>query len=299
MTKIVLALLQDIRQLKFREEIDLVREYMKIDEKEESYVFECNLESEPEVIDSLDTVPTLVTNYVKQVMRPYQFGTKKLEQKEKIREIQDTDAMQQLKYQTQTFFLTGKGVITGHFSLNTGWHTDKYVKCRKLCSDYAFVAELCQELAEIYQQLNFTDILAVGTSALGIGGLLSFLLGTRFHYTFGDIRITPASKKKRDYTDYEIDVVLSNNGRILIIDDILAKGDVLAAILAKLEKTSPPDYLRLFCIYALGDLSDAAKEIKEIDVDYVASFPDVKYYRGDPDGFCELCRDSAIRAVPE
>lgn len=300
MTHTIIALLQDLRQRKIRQEMELIKDYLKVEENTEPSILEFNLEPSPEVIETLTPLPQEVFKYVQEELRPYQFGIKKLRRRETIKEIPDSEELIQVKYRTQNFFLTGQGVITGHFSLNTGWHTDKYVKCRKLCADYNYVSKLCHELAAIYKKHNFTDILSVGTSAISIGILLSFLLKTRFHYTFGDVRIASSTTSNRDYTQYEIDVSLSRNKRILLIDDILAKGNVLANILEKLAATSPPKYLRLFTIYVLGDMKDVIKRIDDIDADYVSSFPDVKYYKQGRDGMCELCRKKTnLIAVPE
>lgn len=69
--------------------------------------------------------------------------------------------------------------------------------------------DLCHELAEFYSQYKISDILAIGTSAIRLGGLLSFLLRAKLSYTFGKVNIESTLIGKDDYTDY----VVSNGGK--------------------------------------------------------------------------------------
>jgi len=294
--QLIRALLQDLREKKINQEKELIKDYLKSEEGTEPYFIEFKISSDPESHDIQD-LPAQVEKFITETLRPHQFGYKTPSILKRVKEFPSSTKLDSTKYRAQDFFLSGKGVISGHFRLKTGWHTNKYVRCREFCSDINFVTDLCKELTKFYSQYKISDILAIGTSAIRIGSLLSFLLPARLSYTFGDVQIEHIESAiigKRGYTDYEKKVTF-DNGNVLIIDDILGVGSVLHDVIGKLKVLpNPPKYIRVFTLYSLGDIKPLVENLSDVDIDYLVSFPDVKYNKEDINtntNTCEVCNE--------
>jgi orotate phosphoribosyltransferase len=285
---IVRTLLQDLRERKINEEIELIKEYLKVEDESDPFFLEFKMDADPEKSD-IYPLPDRVKDYVTKELRPYQFGVKKVTYMSRLRQIPSSPEVDELKYEAETFFLQGKGVIHGHFRLKTGWHTNKYVRCRELCSNSDFLSKLAKELFTVYKDLNISDVIAVGTSAIGIGSLVALLLNARLSYTFGHMGIVDSTIDRRDYTDYEKEIGPFDGGNILIIDDILGVGSILHELVGRLRNIpSPPGRIRIFTLYSLGDVKPLLANIKGIDIDFLAAFPDVDY--DEEDNVTHKCR---------
>lgn len=187
--------------------------------------------------------------------------------------------------------------------MRTGWHTNRYVKCRDLCSNAAFVRSLCQQLAAVYLDRGFTKVLAIGTSAIRVGAVLSHVLGTRFSYTFmgrGDAAAREPGAGT-EYTKYELDFKVREEEKVLVIDDVLAVGGTMRVVTNKLKSMGvSAENMHVFTLYKLGDRPDVGKQLAGIRCDYLAEFPDVQYFEEDPKtGKCEACRNRPDAMVVE
>jgi len=297
------ALLQEFRARKINEELRLIEEYFKWEEETEPGIFEFKMDIEPEEMPpQSDELPSVVKEYVKRKLRPYQFGVKESPQISKIEQTPSSPYMEIAREKAQMFVITGKGVLYRHTRLKTGFHTDRYINCRELVADMDFLNNLCFALAQTYSRIKFTDILAIGTSAFRIGSLLSLFLSTRFLCTSGDARIKRKHVRKPDYTDYEKEVFIPPNSKVLVIDDILAVGSVLQNVVSQLKK-SGATYIRVFCIYSLGDVKEEIARVAQaenVEIDYLVAFPDVKYEKESPGTKkCKICQENPQIVVYE
>ena len=297
---LIRTLLEDLRQSKATAEFDLVREFLKWKEGMEDCLFEYTMDPVPERAP-IQLLPTEVAEFVTSKLRPYQFGQKTLPYPAGAKALPGSIEVDKLKNRAQTFFLSGEGTLRGHYRLRTGWHTNCYVRCRNLASDLDFVMSLSQVLAKQYITEDLSNIISVGTSAAKIGSLLSLLLGVRHQFTFADVEIKAELAGRRDYTEYERVVVIPPKARVLVIDDILGRGNIIEKISHQFANyAEPPEYLKVFCLYALGDLSDASEELSRVKIDYLVAFPDVTYMKEDPHTrTCEICKQKPYIAHDE
>lgn len=62
-------------------------------------------------------------------------------------------------------------------------------------------------------------------------------------------------------------------------------------LIGKLRNSiTPPNYIRVFTLYSLGDVKKLVQQISDVDIDYLASFPDVEYREEDQNtGTCDFC----------
>jgi len=298
--EIVRALLQELREHKMLAETQLVRGQLKEDDRAEPCFLEFNLAETPQKFP-MPPIPDAVCEYVTTKLRPGQFGKKIQHLSGRARELTGSATLDALKHQARQFLLT-KGLVAGHFRLRTGWHTNKYVRCRELCADARFISGLCMELKAFYSASEFTDVLAIGTSAIGIATLLSQMMGLKFSYTFQKQSGTKTDATGR-YTEFEIRLDTYKQARVLIIDDIIGVGSVLHEIIPALGKESEaPELVRAFSIFSLGNVKTYLEgDLSLIDVDYLVEFPDVEYSQENPvSGRCDKCpADRSVMVIEE
>jgi orotate phosphoribosyltransferase len=299
---LIRALLVELRETKIRQEIQYVRPYLKADESMAFCVLEFELEPDPQPSPAVHSLPEQVVAYIRNNLRPYQFGVRVEPKRARVVELPDKPQLDKLKSLARDFILSGEGAISGHFRLKTKWHTNKYIRCRELCANLEFVRGLCMCLSEHYGEDNFTHILGVGTSALRIASQLSFQTRAHLSYTFVAPETVAGQSTAKDYTEQERNVTLPKGARLLIVDDILGVGSVLHTLVGYLKDRYSLEYARAFAIYSLGHEKDLLAQLgDEIKVDYLVAFPDV-IYRPELPGSeaCDLCRgDSTISRTEE
>ena len=178
------TLLQDLRERKINNEFNMIQPYLVLDENTEPCMLEFNLESEPEKNPAVSKLPPEISDYIMAKLRPYQFGAKETKHTDAINQLQLQPEHEHIRKKAESFVIKSHGVKSGHFRLKTGWHTDRMVNCRELCSDIIFINDLCAILSKHYTEFNITDILAIGTSAIGIASNLALMLNANILFTF-------------------------------------------------------------------------------------------------------------------
>jgi orotate phosphoribosyltransferase len=291
--EVIRTLLQDFRETKIQNEWELIKEYFKWEPGMEPCFLECKLDAEPER-SIVVPVPAPVKEFLTKNVRPYQLGHKKPAERAGTFELSGNVELDDLKNKAQMFVLSGEGTLSGHFRLKTGWHTNKYLRCRELTAQIDFSSRLSTALAEIYSVHGFTHILAIGTSMIGIGALLALKLPASLLFTFEEAQIREELAGRVDYTEYEQDVFVPSGSRLLILDDILGVGSVIRKVTSRLrEAHTELEYSKAFCLYSLGEAMQAAKDLHGLDIDFLVSLPDVQYWPQDSNtGTCEACVNS-------
>jgi orotate phosphoribosyltransferase len=292
-TAVIRTLLQDFLERKIQNEWELIKEYLKWEPGMEPCFLECKLDAQPER-GIVEPVPPPIREFLTRDVRPYQLGDKQPVVRAGTCELLGSAEIDDLKNEAQMFVLSGKGTFSGHFRLKTGWHTNKYLRCRELAAQIDFSSRLSTSLAGIYSTHGFTHVLAIGTSMIGIGALLALKLHARLLYTFERAQISEELAGRVDYTEYEKEVFVPYGSKLLILDDILGVGSVIQKVTSRLrEAQTGLSYLRVFCVYSLGEAMQVAKDLHGLDIDFLVSLPDVKYWPQDPNtGTCQVCVNS-------
>ncbi|MDO8848379.1 MAG: hypothetical protein Q7W51_08355 [Coriobacteriia bacterium] len=288
---VIRTLLQDLREKKTNTECQLVRKYLRLSEHSDPCFIEFRLEPTPQR-SAIEDPSADVVMYVRE-MRPIHFGLSEPSQLGNLSFLPQTSEDDGwLRTHAEQFFSQGRGVISGHFRVRTGRHTNKYVRCRELCEDSGFSFKLAWRLASFYRDREIAHVIAVGTSAIRVTSLLSVMLpGVEFSYTFAD---------ERSYTTYEQDIKRVA-GNVLIVDDILGVGSVLHQVVDRLRSQDPiPMRIEAFVLYSLGDAKAALADLVDVEVTCLAAFPDVMYWDEVADGTCPQCAPKpGILSLPE
>ncbi len=180
-----------------------------------------------------------------------------------------------------------KNIPEKHWSLKTGYHTNKYIQCRDLIINRLFLLKLIEILFEFFKEDPPTLIISIGTSSIPIGTLLSNMFKIKYTFTFSGLKLGYES-----YTKFEKLLNINENEKILIIDDIIGVGTVVNLINNKLI-SKKPKYIKYFFIYSLGDIKDEIKKINnDIKMYFLVEDPDIKYWKEKNDNKCEYCREN-------
>jgi len=297
-------LLREYREKKIKEEIAFIKPYFRW-AKDREAVLDANLSENPrEMLWLGENTMMEVCEKIKEyfpIEKPSQSQAKQAPSSREP-EIIACSHFEPLRKEAKDFEARNS-LFGDHYRLKTGYHTDKYLDCRELVAKVEFTRELCYHLYDFYKDEKFTHILAIGTSASKIGSFLACLLDCKFTFTFGDIKIESDARGKTEYTEFEKEVIIPGNSRVLVIDDILAVGSVLKKVVNQLEEAGV-QYIRVFCIYSLGEIKEEIKELLEerkyLKIDYLVGISEVKYWMEGVDNKCEYCRQNrAIRIYEE
>jgi hypothetical protein len=182
-----------------------------------------------------------------------------------------------------------RGVLSGsilqqHVVLETGWHTNRFISCRRLVAKTSFAEPCARGIAAFFAATGepITDVLAVGTSAIRLGSLVALYLNAHFTYTHID---------QRHHTLDELEYRTTPGGHVLIVDDILGMGTAIRSLLDEvLESCDGPSRISYFSLLLLGQQIQVETILGEkASFHYLVGFPDVTYYHPDDRGRCEIC----------
>ena len=129
---LIRSLLEEFRERKISREIRLVTDdYFRWGDAMETPLIAFTLDSAAERVPGILHVPAVVAQYVRTQFRPYQFQIKPTPQYKRVREILDDSSLEPVKNAARVFVTGGSGAESIHVRLKTGWHTNKYIRCRE------------------------------------------------------------------------------------------------------------------------------------------------------------------------
>lgn len=287
-------LITELRVQHFNQEVDLIKAYLKEEETvPEPIIEKIERLPEPEKSNAVMQLPLEIDNYLTTNLYPYTYSKKILKMPKNLTEIED-QTFTEAKSISDEFIRLGEGVIPAHYVLKTGFHTDKYIKCRDLVCDNNFTIALVKALKEKFtREFKPTRVVSIGTTAIRIGNLLSVSLNIPFSYAVGDVEIAlnkfPLSTS---FERYEKVILISPKDSLLIIDDILGVGTVFEKIMDQLKRLGVRESnIVFFYIYSLGHQKEFLEKYPNVKIYFLNAYPDIKYWQEEKDGSCEFCKD--------
>jgi orotate phosphoribosyltransferase len=198
-----------------------------------------------------------------------------------------------------------KNRVKRHVELVNKAHTDTLVHCRSLVSDQRLVRAVTDYLFAKYKASEIKTIAAVGTSAIPLAVNLAYRLNATVTFTFFDPHSKGQEKgedrdngKDRDkeqdppkHYDVEVAPVIptSLSGKLLILDDVIARGRVARDLVSQIVKLGVQSgsivHLSLF---RLGSQDIEAEKVENVPYEYICHIKDVYY--ADSQDECERCK---------
>jgi len=116
-------------------------------------------------------------------------------------------------------------LLTGHFKLSSGLHSDQYLEKFRLVENPAYCEPLCEEIAQRFRNDGVEIVIGPTTAGILLAYIVARQLGVEARYAEreGDVR-----KLRRGQA-------LAPGTRVLIVDDILTTGGAIRECLGVAE----------------------------------------------------------------
>lgn len=113
-------------------------------------------------------------------------------------------------------------VLSGHFQLTSGRHSDTYVQCARVLEDPALTTRLGQAMAERVSARGIDLVAAPAVGGIIIGFAVAQALGVKFIFSE---REQGAMRFRRGFT-------VPGGARVLVVEDVVTTGGSVAEVIA-------------------------------------------------------------------
>jgi orotate phosphoribosyltransferase len=111
-------------------------------------------------------------------------------------------------------------ILTGHFRLTSGRHSDRYVQCARVLEDPALVTRLAGEIARRVGERQVDLVAAPAVGGIVIGFAVAQALGVKFIFSE---REGGAMKFRRGFE-------VPAGARVLVVEDVVTTGGSVAEV---------------------------------------------------------------------
>lgn len=117
--------------------------------------------------------------------------------------------------------LKGAGaILTGHFVLTSGRHSDTYVQCARILEDPALTTRLAGAIAERVGDLDIDLVAAPAVGGIIIGFAVAQALGVRFIF----------SEREQGQMVFRRSFHVPEEARVLVVEDVVTTGGSVAEV---------------------------------------------------------------------
>ncbi len=143
--------------------------------------------------------------------------------------------------------LAGAGaILSGHFRLTSGRHSDRYVQCARVLEDPALVTRLAQAIAHRVRERRIDLVAAPAVGGIVIGFAVAQALGVKFIF----------SEREGGAMTFRRGFEVPEGARVLVVEDVVttggsvaevaelvrAAGGVPVAVAALIDRGGPKDF---------------------------------------------------------
>ncbi len=120
-------------------------------------------------------------------------------------------------------------LLSGHFVLTSGRHSDRYVQCSRVLEDPALTTELAREMkARIEERIGPAHIDLVAAPAVGgiiLGFAVAQALGVKFIF----------SEREQGLMTFRRSFCIPADSRVLVVEDVVTTGGSVAEVIKLVE----------------------------------------------------------------
>lgn len=162
-----------------------------------------------------------------------------------------TELMQSLNdnYITEQVLKEEKALLTGHFRLTSGNHSDRYIEKIKVLQNPEAVSVLCSQLTKRLKGYNFDTVIGPAYGAIVLAYEVAKQLGKRFVF----------AQRIDGQMAFRSGFDVSKIGRAVVIEDIVSTGGSVKEVIDLAEKSGIP-------IVAVGLLVDRSGGRLDLDL---------------------------------
>jgi orotate phosphoribosyltransferase len=118
-------------------------------------------------------------------------------------------------------------LLEGHFILTSGLHSPHYIEKFRILEQPKLTEQLCQDIAENFKNESVTVVVGPMTGGIILAYEVARQLGVKFFFSE---RIDGKMKFKRGFN-------LTNQDRVLIVEDIVTTGGSILEVIDEVKKT--------------------------------------------------------------
>jgi orotate phosphoribosyltransferase len=139
-------------------------------------------------------------------------------------------------------FQDNQALLTGHFKLSSGLHSDKYLQSALVLQYPKILESLAAQLAEYFRQIQIDTVVSPAIGGIVIGQEVARLLGKRAIFTerkgADKMQLRRGFKLKKDEKCLVIEDVITTGGSTReVIDIIKAEGGEVIAVGAIVDRS--------------------------------------------------------------
>jgi orotate phosphoribosyltransferase len=116
-------------------------------------------------------------------------------------------------------------VLTGHFKLTSGRHSDRYVQCARVLEDPALVTRLARAIAERLGERQVDLVAAPAVGGIIIGFAVAQALGVKFIF----------SERQDGVMTFRRGFDVPEGARVLIVEDVVTTGGSVAEVIGLVQ----------------------------------------------------------------
>ncbi len=111
-------------------------------------------------------------------------------------------------------------ILTGHFGLTSGRHSDRYVQCARVLEDPALVTRLAHEIVERLGERHIDLVAAPAVGGIIIGFAVAQALGVKFIF----------SEREGGAMTFRRGFDVPAGARVLVVEDVVTTGGSVAEV---------------------------------------------------------------------
>jgi orotate phosphoribosyltransferase len=113
-----------------------------------------------------------------------------------------------------------EAILTGHFRLTSGRHSDRYVQCARVLEDPALVTRLAKAIAKRVGERQIDLVAAPAVGGIIIGFAVAQALGVKFIF----------SEREGGAMTFRRGFEVPEGARVLVVEDVVTTGGSLAEV---------------------------------------------------------------------
>jgi orotate phosphoribosyltransferase len=117
-------------------------------------------------------------------------------------------------------FEAAGAILTGHFQLTSGRHSDTYVQCARVLEDTALTTRLARELARDFEAGDIDLVAAPAVGGIVIGFAVAQALGVPLVF----------SEREAGRMTFRRGFVVPEGARVLVVEDVVTTGGSVAEV---------------------------------------------------------------------
>jgi len=169
-------------------------------------------------------------------------------------------------------------ILTGHFSLTSGRHSDRYVQCARVLEDPALVTRLARAMVERLGDRGIDLVAAPAVGGIVIGFAVAQALGVKFIF----------SEREGGAMTFRRGFEVPRGARVLVVEDVVTTGGSVAEVVELVRRAGGDPV-------AAAALIDRGGE-KAFDIELLPLLK-LEVESWEPDA-CHLCADKTPLYAP-